>query len=91
MIACQLPIFSKAFYQKYQFNSADMTPPVGSGPYIVSDFKQGKFITYKKNPNYWGKDIACRRGMFNFGTITFKYFMDQIVAVEAFKAGEFVV
>lgn len=89
MIAGQLPVFSKAFYRKHPFASSDMTPPVGSGPYTVSDFKQGKSITYKRNPDYWGNDIACRRGMFNFGTITFKYFQDQIVAVEAFKAGEF--
>ncbi|MBU0968112.1 MAG: extracellular solute-binding protein [Proteobacteria bacterium] len=89
MIAGQLPVFSKAFYQKHPFNAADMTPPVGSGPYIISDFKQGKSITYKRNPAYWGNDVACRRGMFNFDTITFKYFQDQIVGVEAFKAGEF--
>jgi len=89
MIAGQLPVFSKAFYQKHPFASAGMTPPVGSGPYTISDFKQGKSITFKRNPTYWGKDIACRRGMFNFDTITFKYFQDQVVAVEAFKAGEF--
>ncbi len=89
MIAGQLPVFSRAFYQKHPFASSGMTPPVGSGPYIISDFKQGKSLTYKRNPAYWGNDIACRRGMFNFDTITFKYFQDQIVAVEAFKAGEF--
>jgi microcin C transport system substrate-binding protein len=89
MIAGQLPVFPKSFYQAHPFASSDMTPPVGSGPYIVSDFKQGKSITYSRNPAYWGNDIACRRGMFNFNTITLKFFQDQIVAVEAFKAGEF--
>lgn len=89
MIAGQLPVFSKAFYQKHPFAAAGMAPPVGSGPYTISDFKQGKSITFKRNPDYWGNDIACRRGMFNFDTITFKYFQDPVVAVEAFKAGDF--
>ena len=89
MIASQLPVFSKAFYQKHPFNSSNMTPPVGSGPYIVTDIKQGKSITYTRNPDYWGHDIPSRRGMFNFDTITYKFFKDQIVSVEAFKAGEF--
>ncbi len=89
MIASQLPVLSKAFYEKHPFNAPNMTIPVGSGPYVVSDFKQGKSITYKRNPDYWGNDLPCRRGMFNFDTVTFKFFKDQIVAVEAFKAGEF--
>ncbi len=89
MIASQMPVMSKQFYVKHPFDTLGMTPPLGSGPYIVSDFKQGKSITYTKNPNYWAKDLPCRRNMFNFDTITYKYFKDQIVSVEAFKAGEF--
>ncbi len=89
MIASQLPVLSKSFYEKHPFNSPNMTAPVGSGPYIVSDFKQGKSITYQRNPDYWGNDLPSRRNMFNFDTITYKFFKDQIVAVEAFKAGEF--
>ncbi|MCB2183228.1 MAG: extracellular solute-binding protein [Desulfobulbaceae bacterium] len=89
MIASQLPVFSRSFYTKNPFNTSNMIPPVGSGPYVVSDFKQGKSITYKRNPDYWAKDLPCRRGMFNFDTITYKFFKDQIVSVEAFKAGEY--
>ncbi len=66
-----------------------MTPPLGSGPYLVDDVQLGKSIRYKRNPKYWGKDLPVRRNMFNFDTITYKYFKDQVVAVEAFKAQEF--
>lgn len=89
MIASQMPVLSKQFYTDHDFDTPDMTPPIGSGPYIVSDFKQGKSITYKRNLNYWAKDLPCSQGMFNFDIITFKYFKDQIISVEAFKAGEF--
>ncbi|MGV1099000.1 extracellular solute-binding protein [Thiovibrio sp. JS02] len=89
MIASQLPVFSKKFYQAHPFNTPSMTPPIASGPYLVKEVIPGKAITYAKNPRYWGKDLNVRKGMFNFETITYKYFKDQLVAVEAFKAGEF--
>jgi microcin C transport system substrate-binding protein len=66
-----------------------MVPPMGSGPYVVDSVNPGKSITYKRNPYYWAINHPTRKGMFNFDTITFKYFRDQIVAVEAFKANEF--
>lgn len=89
MIASQLPVFSKKFYTAHPFDAPDMTPPVGSGPYLVKEVILGKSISYVRNPQYWARDLNVRRGMFNFDTITYKYFKDQIVAVEAFKAGEF--
>ena len=89
MIASQVPVFSKKFYSKHPFDDPSMVPPVGSGPYVVETVNPGKSITYKRNPDYWAKDHPTRKGMFNFDTITFKYFRDQIVSVEAFKANEF--
>ena len=93
MIAAQIPVMSARFYQKHGFEQKDgdaaLLPPVGSGPYMVNSFKQGKSITYKRNPNYWAANHPVRKGFFNFDTITINYYKDQIVAVEAFKAGEF--
>jgi microcin C transport system substrate-binding protein len=89
MIASQVPVFSRKFYAEHPFNDPGMVVPVGSGPYVVTDFKPGKSITYKRNTEYWAKDHPTRLGMFNFDTITYKYFRDQIVSVEAFKAREF--
>lgn len=63
--------------------------PVGSGPYVVSDIIPGKSITYKKNPDYWATSHPTRVGMYNFDEIVVKYYKDKVVALEAFKAGEF--
>lgn len=93
MIATQLPVLSKQFYSRNPFNPVDgngaMTVPVGTGPYLIAEVLPGKSITYKKNPDYWAKDLAVRKGMFNFETIIVKYFKDPVVSLEAFKAGEF--
>lgn len=92
MIAASIPVMSQAFYQKHPFSeggSNNMVPPVGSGPYIVSHVDQGKTITYKRNPHYWARNHPVRKGMYNFDSITVNYYKDQVVSVEAFKAGEF--
>jgi microcin C transport system substrate-binding protein len=89
LIASQLPIFSKKFYSARGFEIPSLQPPLGSGPYLVETIVPGKSITYRRNPDYWAADLNVRRGMFNYDRITFKYFKDQIVSVEAFKAHEF--
>ncbi|MDH3541601.1 MAG: extracellular solute-binding protein [Desulfobulbaceae bacterium] len=89
LIASQVPIFSKKFYSNHPFDDPSMVPPIGSGPYVIDSVNPGKSIIYKRNPDYWAINHPTRKGMFNFNTITFKYFRDQIVSVEAFKANEF--
>ncbi len=90
LITSDLPVFSKKFYEKYPFGEKDtLVNPVGSGPYIVESMKLGKSITYRRNPDYWANNKPVRKGMYNFDKITVQYYKDQVVAVEAFKAGEF--
>ncbi len=89
MIAAQLPVLSKNYYTQYAFEKSSLETPVGSGPYIVADIKPGKSITYKRNPDYWGQNLSVRRNMYNFDKITYKYFKDQIISLEAFKAHDF--
>ncbi len=89
LIAGQIPVLPKNFYDEHGFENRDLIAPTGSGPYIIKSFKQGRYISYERNPHYWGLDHPVRKYMYNFDTITFKYYKDHSVAVEAFKAGEF--
>ncbi|MDK9707771.1 MAG: extracellular solute-binding protein [Desulforhopalus sp.] len=93
MIAGQLRIMSKRFFEKHGFEDQaekqELVAPVASGPYIVDKINIGKTITYKRNPQYWAQDHPVRQGMDNFDEIIVKYYKDQTVALEAFKAGEF--
>ena len=90
MIASELPVMSKKFYSKYPFDGPEsLVPPVGSGPYVVDSVSPGKSITYRRNDNYWARDLPVRKGMYNFDTIKVDYYKDPVVAVEAFKAGDF--
>lgn len=89
LIAGQIAIMSKLFYEKHGFENRALIAPVGSGPYKVKSFKQGRSITYERNTDYWAVDHPVRKNRFNFDTVTYKYYKDRTVSLEAFKAGEF--
>ncbi len=89
IIGYQLPIFSKKDWQGKDFSKTTLTPPIGSGPYLISDFKAGRSITLDKNQDYWGKNINVNVGRYNFDTIHYDYYRDETVALEAFKSGAY--
>ncbi|MDH5784651.1 MAG: extracellular solute-binding protein [Chromatiales bacterium] len=89
LLAGQIPIFSRNWVGEKPFDKVAMEQPIASGPYLIEKYDLGKNITYRLNPHYWGSDLNVRRGMFNFERITYKYYRDFTVALEAFKAGEF--
>jgi microcin C transport system substrate-binding protein len=84
-----LPIVSKAYYSTQPFEETSLEPPLGSGPYTVGSLAQGRTITYRRNPDYWAKDLPVNRGRWNFDTIRFEYFRDRTASMEAFKAGAY--
>ncbi|MEN8169086.1 MAG: extracellular solute-binding protein [Pseudomonadota bacterium] len=89
LLAGQIPIFSRNWVGGNAFDKVALELPITSGPYLIDKFDLGKNITYRRNPDYWGNHLNVRRGMFNFEHVTYKYYRDFTVALEAFKAGEF--
>ncbi len=89
MIIGELPIFSRKWAGDTAFEKLSDTKPIASGPYTVESYARGRNIRYVRNPDYWAKDLGVRKGMFNFDRITYKYYRDSAIALEAFKAGEF--
>lgn len=89
IVASQMPIFSRAWTGSIPFDKVVTERPIGSGPYVVKDVDFGKRISYQRNPDYWARDLNTRRGMFNFDRIVFKYYKDETVQFEAFKANEY--
>ena len=89
IIGYQLPIFSKKYWSNKQFDKTTLDPPVGSGPYLISDLQPGRSITLKRDPNYWGKNLNVNIGRYNFDEIHTDYYRDVTVALEAFKSGAY--
>ncbi|MDR5652931.1 extracellular solute-binding protein [Xinfangfangia sp. LG-4] len=81
------PILKKAQWDGRDFAASGLEPPMGSGPYVVAAQEPGRFITFRRNPDWWGKDLPYNRGQHNFDEIRFDYFSDANAVFEAFKAG----
>ncbi len=88
MIVGQIPVFSRHWVEDKSFDKVVMDTPLTSGPYQIEKYELGKYISFVRNPDYWGKNLGVRRGMYNFDRVTYKYYRDFTVILEAFKAGE---
>ncbi|MDR0928678.1 MAG: ABC transporter substrate-binding protein [Oscillospiraceae bacterium] len=56
------PIFHKATYENPENNF--MYKPIGTGPYIVEEWKTGDSVTLVRNENYWGEPAYCEKVIF---------------------------
>lgn len=82
-----MPILPKHYWKARDFEATTLDPIVGSGPYVIAEVKPGESIRYRKNPDYWGKDVPYNRGLWNFDDIRIDYFRDNNASFEAFKKG----
>jgi peptide/nickel transport system substrate-binding protein len=88
LLAGLRPILQKAQWQGRDIAEAGATEiPIGTGPYVVADYEPNRFVTLRRDPEYWGRDLPFRRGTHNFDEIRIEYFGDDAVMKEAFKGG----
>lgn len=87
LIIGQVPVLPKHYWQDKDFSKTTLIPPLGSGPYKISQVDSGRSISYQRVENYWGKDLPINQGRHNFDRQVFEYYRDGTVALEAFKAG----
>ena len=87
LILSQFKIYSAKDWQGKDFAKPTLQVPLGSGPYVLDNFSVGKFMIFKKNPNYWAKDLPSRKGFFNFDEIRYDYYQDTTVTLQALFAG----
>jgi peptide/nickel transport system substrate-binding protein len=84
-----MPVLAKHAVNVEIFEDPSYTPPVGTGPYIVSKVDPGKSVTLTRNKDYWGRDLSVNRGFWNFEEIRYDYYRDSNAHHEAFKRGLF--
>ncbi len=82
-----MPVLPAHRFEAETFEQTILEPPIGSGPYKIAEVEPGSRITYARDPNYWGRDLAVNRGQYNFGRIRYDYFRDSSALFEAFKKG----
>ena len=84
-----LPVMPEKFWKDHKLSDPLSSPPLGSGPYRITSWRMGQYVTYSRVKDYWGATLPVNRGRWNFDTIRYDYYLDDNVAFEAFKAGAF--
>jgi peptide/nickel transport system substrate-binding protein len=82
-----MPVLARHAVNPDTFEETSFQAPLGSGPYVVAEVDPGKSVTLKRNPNYWGRDLAVNRGFWNFDEVRFDYYREANSHLEAFKRG----
>lgn len=88
MIAAQMPILPKHYWEKRAFDQTTLEPPLGGGPYKIDKVDPGRSISYRRVDSWWGANLPVYRGMFNVDSIRIDYYRDSDVLLEAFKGGQ---
>lgn len=88
-IAATMPILSRKWGAGKPLDQIVGEYPITSGPYLIDVADMPRRIEFKRNPAYWGNGLAVRRGHFNFERVVYRMYSDNLIALEAFKAGEF--
>ena len=77
-------IVPKHIFEKYsakELTKYDALDGVGSGPYVLEEFKKGQFARFKANPNYW-------RGEPALDAVVIRNFNNADAMVAALRSGE---
>ncbi len=82
-----MPVLSRTATDAARFDETTLKPPLASGPYRVTAVEAGQKLVLRRDPNYWGRDLPARRGMFNFDRVDIDYYRDANSLFEVFKAG----
>ncbi len=82
------PVLPPQFWEGKDFTEPLLEPPMGSGAYVVSDYAMGQYVEYERLRDYWAMDIPVIKGTLNFEYIRYDMYRDEVVKLEALKAGE---
>lgn len=91
LIAGEMTILPKHIYGApgKDFGKDFDSVAVGSGPYVLDTYEFGKYLTVRRNPDWWARHLAKSRGRYNFDAITARVYLEDTPMKEGFKGGEF--
>ncbi|MEM6679402.1 MAG: extracellular solute-binding protein [Pseudomonadota bacterium] len=82
------PVLQKRQFEGRALDAIATEPLIGTGPYVVDSMELGRSITFRRNPTWWGRDLALHRGLNNFETVRYDYFRSGDALWQAVAAGE---
>lgn len=94
LLAGGIPVFSRkwgtrADGTRIPFDQLAFEKPIASGDYLIDSYSNGRTITYRRDPHYWGAALPVRVGTHNFARIEYKLYADAVAQRDGFGAGEY--
>ncbi len=86
--AATLTVIPKHVYGDVEKSKKMSRSVVCSGPYSLAKFDRGQMIQLKKFDKWWGNTAVETKGMYNFDTITMRFYKDENVYLERAKKGD---
>lgn len=87
LLIAMMSIFPAHATDPETFDRPTLTPPIGSGPYVIAEVKPGERVVLKRRKDFWGEDLPILRGFYNFDEIRYDLYRDANTMFEAFKTG----
>lgn len=86
-IAGGLIILPKHAMEGQDFNRLHFEFPVISGPYRISEVREGQFVKMTRRSDWWGRELPRNQYTGNFETLAYRFFADTENAFESFRRG----
>lgn len=61
---------------------------VGSGPYVLDDFKRGRQIVLKRNEKWFGWKIDKNKNKYNFSRVLMRFLKEPDIELQRFEKGD---
>ena len=81
MVALDIPIVPEHVWSKVDVGAEPTYPMVGSGPFVITDFKESQYTRLSANKQYW-------RGAPKIDNLDFIHYKNADAAVQALRNGE---
>jgi len=86
-----MPILPKHAIDPETFDRSTLKAPIGSGPFTVAEISAPNYMVFRRNPDYWAKNLPIKRGLDNYDEVRVEYYRDENTMFEAFKKGLYLV
>ena len=87
LILATMVVLPKHAIDPATFEQSTLKPMIGSGPYVFGEIRAGQSVAFKRNPDWWARDLPSNRGLYNFDEVRYDYYRDASSMFEAFKSG----
>ncbi len=86
--AATMPIIPKHIYGDAETGSKINKSLIGTGPYILDKYEQGKRIVLKRNDKWYGTKLPFYKGQNNFDQLVLRFVKEDSVALEMLKKAD---